>query len=100
AVVESIHLGSLSPSRLLFLIGWGETGLGLGVLSGRLGRPLGWIQGASLVLMNVLGVVWGGPASADPFGLVIHNLPFLLCIVVLGVYGPGFRAPKRALEPP
>ncbi len=100
AVVESIRFGSLSPSQLLLLIGCGETALGLGVLSGRQDRFLAWFQGAILVLMNALGILLGGTAIADPFGLVIHNLPFLLCIVVLGVYGPGLRAPQRTVEPP
>jgi len=95
AVVQSVAVGLLSPPRLLFLIGCGETLLGLGVLSRLYARPLAWFQGALLVLMNGLGIAFGGSAIPDPFGLVIHNLPLFLCIVALGVHAPGAFAPPR-----
>ena len=100
AVMGAVSLGSLSPSRLLFLIGCGEVLLGLGVLSGLYFRFLAWFQVVVLVLMNGIGILFAGKAISDPFGLVIHNLPFLLCIVVLGVYGPGSFAPRRAAGKP
>jgi len=100
AVVQSIAAGPLSPAQLLFLIGGGETLLGLAVVSGLYARPFAWFQGALLVLMNGLGIAFGGSAIPDPFGLVIHNLPLLLCIVALGVHGPGaFASPRRAGKP-
>jgi uncharacterized membrane protein YphA (DoxX/SURF4 family) len=95
AVVASVAVGPLSPSRLLFLIGWGEALLGVGVLSGLYSRFLAWFQGVLLVLMNGAGIAFAGGTIADPLGLVIHNLPFLLCMVILGVYGPGSFAPGR-----
>lgn len=96
AVMGSMSLGSVSPGRLLFVIGSGEVLLGLGVLSGLYSRFLAWFQGVILVLMNGMGILFAGKAIADPAGLVIHNLPFLLCIVVLGIYGSDAGAPKRA----
>ena len=50
--------------------------------------------------MNGIGILFAGKAISDPIGLVIRNLPFLLCIVVLGVYGPGSFAPRRAAGKP
>lgn len=89
AVVASLPLGPLSPAAFLRLFGTGETLLGLAVLSGRFARPLAWIQGALLLAMNGTAVLFAGPALADPFGLLLRNLPLLLCIVALGIHGPG-----------
>lgn len=88
AVVASFAAGPLSPRELLAVIGCGETLLGLGVLSGLFARLLAWFQGTLLVLMNGLGILFAGEAIADPFGLVIRNLPLLLCVVTLGVQAP------------
>jgi uncharacterized membrane protein YphA (DoxX/SURF4 family) len=93
AIVQSVALGALTPLQLLRLIGIGETLLGLGVLSGLYARPLAWFQGALLVLMNGIGIAFSGGAIADPVGLVLRNLPLLLCIAALGVHGPGTVAP-------
>jgi len=87
-VVRSMAVGGLSPAQVPFAIGCGETLLGLGVLSGWLWRPLAILQAALLVLMNGIGIAFAGPAIPNPVSLVIHNLPFLLCIAVLGFHGP------------
>jgi uncharacterized membrane protein YphA (DoxX/SURF4 family) len=89
AVMRAVTVGSLSPTTLLFLIGCGELLLGLGVLSSVHPRFLAWFQGVILVLMNALGIAFTGKAIADPAGLVVHNLPFLLCILILGVHAPA-----------
>jgi uncharacterized membrane protein YphA (DoxX/SURF4 family) len=86
AVVEAVAFGPLSAERLLALIGGGETLLGLGVLSGLYPRFLAWFQGSVLVLMNGIGVAFSHGAIADPVGLLLKNLPLLLCIIVLGLY--------------
>jgi uncharacterized membrane protein YphA (DoxX/SURF4 family) len=96
AVMGSMSFGPLSPGRLLFAIGGGEVLLGLGVLSGLYSRFLAWFQGVILLLMNGMGILFAGKAIADPVGLVIHNLPFFLCIVILGVYGGSARAARQA----
>lgn len=88
AVVAAVAFGPLSPERLLALIGGGETLLGLGVLSGLYPRFLAWFQGSVLVLMNGIGIAFSHGAIADPVGLVLKNLPLLLCIIVLGLYSP------------
>jgi uncharacterized membrane protein YphA (DoxX/SURF4 family) len=100
AVAQSVPMGPFSPAALLGVIGGGETLLGLGVLSGRYDRFLAWFQGVLLVLMNAIGILFAGSAISDPVGLVIHNLPLLVCIVVLGVYGSGSPAPPRAVRKP
>ncbi len=96
--MSAVPVHSLSPATLLFLIGCGELLLGLGVLSGIYPRFLAWFQGVILVLMNALGIAFAGKAIADPAGLVIHNVPLLLCILVLGVHTPAPPARLSAGE--
>jgi uncharacterized membrane protein YphA (DoxX/SURF4 family) len=99
-VVRSVAIGALTPAQLLFAIGCGETLLGLGVLSGWFWRPLAIFQAILLILMNGIGIAFSGPAIPSPVGLVIHNLPFLLCIVVLGFHGPGaWTLPRPGRRP-
>ena len=100
AIVQSVALGPLSPLQLMRLIGGGETLLGLGVLSGLYARPLAWLQGVLLVLMNGIGIAFSGGAIADPVGLVLRNLPLLLCIAALGIHGPGSLAPRQRVAKP
>jgi uncharacterized membrane protein YphA (DoxX/SURF4 family) len=96
ALVAAVAPAPLSPARFLLLIGCGETLLGLAVLSGLYARPLAFFQGTLLVLMNFLGILFGGGSIADPVGLVIRNVTLLLCIAALGLHGPGaFRSGKR-----
>ena len=80
---------SLAPSTLLLVIGAGETLLALGVLSGWFNRPLAWFQIGLLLAMNAGGILFGGNAIREPLGLLVHNAPFLLCIALLGLHGPG-----------
>lgn len=96
AVVEAVgQLGPLAPLQLLTLIGVGETLLAVGVLSGMFGRALAVFQMGLLVMMNTIGIISsGGTAIPDPLGLVIKNLPLLMCIALIGIYGPGAWAWK------
>jgi uncharacterized membrane protein YphA (DoxX/SURF4 family) len=98
AVVEAVPFGKLSPAQVLALIGAGETLMGLGVLSGLYPRFLAWFQGSVLVLMNGIGIAFSHGAIADPVGLVLKNLPLLLCILVLGLYSPEKRVRLRAAK--
>lgn len=93
AVVETVPRGPLTAAQFLALIGGGETLMGLGVLTGRYPRFLAWFQGSVLVLMNGAGIAFSHGAIADPVGLVLRNLPLLLCIIGLGLHRP----PKRPL---
>jgi uncharacterized membrane protein YphA (DoxX/SURF4 family) len=96
AVVEAVgQVGPLAPLQLLTLIGAGETLLAIGVLSGLLWRALSVFQIVLLVTMNTIGIISsGGAAIPDPVGLVIKNLPLLMCIALIGLYGPGAWAVK------
>jgi hypothetical protein len=39
--------------------------------------------------MNLIGSVGGGGAIAHPFGLIISNLPTIMCALVVATNGPG-----------
>jgi hypothetical protein len=42
------------------------------------------------VAMQTMGIIFAGGAAIDPpLGLVVHNLPFLTCISLIGTLGPG-----------
>lgn len=95
AIVESIG-GPMTPLAFLRLIGAGETLLALGVLSGVWHRFLAVFQIALLVAMNALGILFGGGAIERPLRLVVQNLPFILCVALLGLHGPGALALRRS----
>lgn len=98
AIVRSFAVAPITPLLLMTLIGSGETLLGLGVLSGLFWRALAWFQGLLLVVMNLTGILFGGGHIAQPVGLLIGNLPLLLCITLVGIYGPGepaLKLPRR-----
>lgn len=100
AIVKSFAFGPLTPVMLMTLIGCGETLLGLAVLSGLFARFMAWFQGLLLIAMNLTGILFGGGQIAQPVGLLIHNLPLLVCIALLGVCGPGqpvLKLPGRKL---
>lgn len=96
AVVEAVgQVGPIAPLQLLTLIGAGETLLAVGVLSGLFWRAVSVFQIVLLVTMNTIGILSsGGAAIPDPLGLVIKNLPLLMCIALIGLYGPGAWAVK------
>lgn len=81
----------LSPAAFLFVIGLGESLLGAAVLSGFCRRPLAWFQAVLLLGMNIGGILWGEGAIAHPLGLIVHNLPFGVCIFLTAL-----RAQERA----
>lgn len=75
-------------------IGFAETLLALAVASGAFCRPLAWFQIFILLAMNGIGILFGGGTIADPVGLLIHNLPLIACMALLGLRGPGAFALK------
>lgn len=86
---------NMDPLLLLHLIGSGETLLGLGILSGLLHRFVSFFQITIVLLMNVIGGFFGGGTVEHPFGLIISNLPTVMCATVVAMYGPGaFALPK------
>jgi len=78
----------LSPHLFLDLIGIGETLIAIGVLSGLFPRFLATFQIVLLLTMNLIAICFGQGTIADPIGLLIHNLPLILCIVLVGWYPP------------
>ena len=74
----------LTPHLFLLLIGAGETLLAIAVLTGLFARPLALFQIIILLTMNLIGILFGHGTIADPIGLLIHNLPLLLCIYAVG----------------
>lgn len=87
-VVEAVGpVGPLGPRNFLYLIGLGETALGLWILSGWLYRWSCWFQIGLITLMNLIGILSGG--VSDPVALVVTNLPLLACIWMASRLGPG-----------
>lgn len=100
AIVRNVVSGtSVSPTLFLALIGIGETLLALAILSGLFARPLAWLQATLLIGMNALGILLGRGAITQPFSLLIHNLPMLACIALLGLSAPR-RNPARETATP
>lgn len=100
-IVRSVSNSSgIEPALLLRLIGSAETLLGIGIVSGLLYRFVSYFQIFIILLMNLIGSIGGGGAIAHPFGLVISNLPTIMCALVVATNGPGayslhINGPKR-----
>jgi len=89
-IVRSVSNSSgIEPALLLRLIGSAETLLGIGIVSGLLYRFVSYFQIFIILLMNLIGSIGGGGAIAHPFGLVISNLPTIMCALVVATNGPG-----------
>jgi hypothetical protein len=90
----------VAPLNLLFAVGCGEVMLAFGVLIGWSPRFLAGVQVLLLLAMDSTGIALGKGALADPAGLIIKNLPFLLCILFVGLYdGSPAKPTKRAPTP-
>jgi uncharacterized membrane protein YphA (DoxX/SURF4 family) len=89
SIVQQFAATPESARLLMAGIGGAETLLALGVLSGLLARPLACFQVFILVTMNLTGIFFGRGTIAAPVSLIIHNLPLLLCMAMVGIYGPG-----------
>jgi uncharacterized membrane protein YphA (DoxX/SURF4 family) len=100
SIVQQFAATPERARELMMLIGCGETLVAIGVLSGLFHRALSWFQILILVTMNLTGIYFGRGTIAHPLGLIIHNLPLLACMALLGCYGPGAFAlklrPRRA----
>ena len=89
-IVRSVAGGiGVEPVTMLQVIGIGETLLGLGILSGLFFRFVSYFQIAVVLAMNVIGAICGGGAIQHPFGLMISNLPMIMCAAVVALHGPG-----------
>jgi uncharacterized membrane protein YphA (DoxX/SURF4 family) len=63
--------------------------LGIGILSGLFHRFVNYFQVLILVVMNSVGIVSGEGTISDPAGLLIMNLPTIMCAIIIARYGPG-----------
>ena len=69
--------GIRARAALLFL-GAAECGIAVWVLSGRHPRQAALVQTGLLAAMNAGGLVWARRLIADPPGMLLQNLVFLL----------------------
>jgi uncharacterized membrane protein YphA (DoxX/SURF4 family) len=89
-IVRSVSGGSsIAPVVLLRTIGCCETLLAIGILSGLFYRFVSYFQIAIVLVMNVIGSIFGGGAIAHPVGLIVSNLPLIMCALVVALRGPG-----------
>lgn len=89
-IVTAVCAGSsMSAEFLLRLIGSCETLLALGILSGLFFRFVNYFQIFIVLAMNVVGGISSGGEIPHPYGLLISNLPLVMCAAVLVHYGPG-----------
>ena len=93
AVVRSVG-GPFTPLFFLRLIGIGETLIGVAVLAALWPRSIAAVQVALVVAMNTLGILFGGGAIERPIGLIVRNLPFLVCVMLLGIYRPDVASTR------
>ncbi|HEY9731309.1 MAG TPA: DoxX-like family protein [Drouetiella sp.] len=88
AILRSVGNG-LDAVVLCRAIGSCETLLACGILSGLFYRFVSYFQIGIILLMNVIGSLFGGGTIAHPFGLIISNLPTIMCALIVARYGPG-----------
>ncbi len=86
----------LAPLDLLRGVGCVETMLAFGVLAGWSPRLLAGVQILMLVGMDSVGILLGKGTLTDPVSVIVRNLPFLVCILLVGQYD---NAPKPAPPP-
>jgi uncharacterized membrane protein YphA (DoxX/SURF4 family) len=91
-IVRSVLGNYIDPVVGVRLIGSCETLLGIGILSGLFSRFVSIFQIIVILAMNVCGSLFGGGAIAHPVGLLISNLPTLMCAAIIAAEGPGAYA--------
>ncbi len=92
-ILRSVGHGT-DPVLLSRSIGSCETLLGFGILSGLFFRFVSYFQIGVILLMNVIGSLFGGGTIPHPFGLIISNLPTIMCALIVAQNGPGAYALK------
>lgn len=91
-IVSSIASGGIDPLTLMRMIGGCETLLAIGILSGLFHRFVNYFQIAIVLAMNIIGIMFGGDTIPNPAGLIISNLPLVMCALVVALEGPGAYA--------
>lgn len=88
-IVSAVASGHIDAAVLLRSIGACETLLAVGILSGFFHRFVNYFQIGVIVLMNLIGITFGGGAIEHPIGLLLSNVPTVLCALAVALYGPG-----------
>lgn len=102
-IVQAVFQISMNQAAdFLNVIGLLETLLGIGILSGLFHRFVNYFQVFILIVMNSVGIVGGEGSISNPAGLLIMNLPTILCAIIVARHGPGAWAlrlrPLKARE--
>jgi uncharacterized membrane protein YphA (DoxX/SURF4 family) len=85
----------LPPQSTLAVIGACETLLALGILSGLFYRFVSIFQIVIVLTMNIIGMISTGSSLANALGVIITNLPLIICALVVARYGPGDFSIRR-----
>lgn len=84
-------VGLPRPELALTTIGIGETLIGLAVLSGFFPRSVTVFQIVLILTMNLTAIVGSRGAIREPIGLLLGNMPLLLCIALVGWHSISTR---------
>lgn len=87
-IIASVFGEGGAASAAMLAIGWMETLLALAIASGRASTPVNVLQIILLLGMNAAGILGSGEI-ARPAGLLISNLPLVLCAAMIAWGGPG-----------
>ena len=89
-VVEAVpKLGPLFGRRFLVLLGVVEVALAVWVVSGVTPGLCAIAQTAILVALNASGILWARHIIADPGGMVVKNVSFLLLAWIAAAMSEG-----------
>lgn len=89
----------VTPLDMLHAIGSVETMLAIGVLAGWNPRLLASIQILLVLGMDGVGIALGRNTLSDPIGMIMKDLTFLICILLIGLYDNQERGGKRPATP-
>jgi uncharacterized membrane protein YphA (DoxX/SURF4 family) len=90
AIVSAICSGTnFQAQPIMATIGACETLLAVGILSGLFYRFVSIFQIAIVIAMNLVGIICGGGNIQNPVGLIVTNLPLIMCALAIALYGPG-----------
>ncbi|MBX9689676.1 MAG: DoxX-like family protein [Candidatus Obscuribacterales bacterium] len=93
SIVQSVFTNaSVDPLLVLKLIGSCETLLAIGIMSGLCYRFISIFQIVVIVSMNIAGILFGGGAIEHPVGLIVSNLPTIMCALAVAMHGPGWAS--------
>jgi uncharacterized membrane protein YphA (DoxX/SURF4 family) len=87
-------LGHMFPQQAaitsVHVVGWTETLFAVLILSGFLHRFISWLQLLILLFIGVMGLLTN--SVPNPGGMIVMNLPLIMCVLLVAFYGPGWMA--------